>query len=102
VSGFTGLMCCLRRESSPAWSLALAGELSRETVLREALDGLGYEAILIDTSSSRGLLTVNALVAADVVVAPVAADDESAAQGRGASGDDREAGTDPVCCPSCP
>jgi chromosome partitioning protein len=50
-------------------------------VLREALDGLAYDAIVIDTPSNLGLLTVNALVAADVVIAPVAAGDEGAAQG---------------------
>ena len=61
--------------------LALAGEVGRETVLREALDGLGYDHVVIDTPSNLGLLTVNALVAADVVVAPVAAGDEGAAQG---------------------
>jgi chromosome partitioning protein len=61
--------------------LALAGEVGRENVLREALGGLAYDAIVIDTPSNLGLLTVNALVAADVVVAPVAADDEGAAQG---------------------
>jgi chromosome partitioning protein len=61
--------------------LALAGEVGRENVLREALGGLTYDAIVIDTPSNLGLLTVNALVAADVVVATVAADDEGAAQG---------------------
>jgi chromosome partitioning protein len=61
--------------------LALAGEVGRESVLREALDGLGYDQVVIDTPSNLGLLTVNALVAADVVVAPVAAGDEGAAQG---------------------
>ncbi len=61
--------------------LALAGEVGRETVLREALEGLDYGVIVLDTPSNLGLLTVNALVAADVVVAPVAADDEGAAQG---------------------
>ena len=61
--------------------LALAGEVSRETVLRDALDGVDYDAVVVDTPSNLGLLTVNALVAADVVVAPVAADDEGAAQG---------------------
>jgi chromosome partitioning protein len=61
--------------------LALAGEVSRETVLRDALDGLAYDQIVIDTPSNLGLLTVNALLAADVVLAPVAAGDEGAAQG---------------------
>ena len=61
--------------------LALAGEVGRESVLRDALAGLGYEVVVLDTPSNLGLLTVNALVAADVVVAPVAADDEGAAQG---------------------
>ena len=36
---------------------------------------------MIDTPSNLGLLTVNALAAADVVIAPVAAGDEGAAQG---------------------
>ena len=61
--------------------LALAGDVGRETVLRKALDGLAYDAVVIDTPSNLGLLTVNALVAAHVVVAPVAAGDEGAAQG---------------------
>ena len=61
--------------------LALTGEVGRETVLREALEGLAYDEVVIDTPSNLGLLTVNALVAADVVVAPVAAGDEGAAQG---------------------
>ena len=61
--------------------LALAGEVGRETVLRDALDGLAYDQVVIDTPSNLGLLTVNALVAADLVIAPVAAGDEGAAQG---------------------
>ena len=61
--------------------LALAGEVGRDSVLRDALAGLAYDAVVIDTPSNLGLLTVNALVTADVVVAPVAADDEGAAQG---------------------
>ena len=50
-------------------------------MLREALDRLAYDPVVIDTPSNLGLLTVNALVAADVIVAPVAAGDEGAAQG---------------------
>jgi chromosome partitioning protein len=61
--------------------LALAGEVSRETVLSDALDGLAYDQVVIDTPSNLGLLTVNALLAADLVIAPVAAGDEGAAQG---------------------
>ncbi len=61
--------------------LALASEVDRETVLRDALSGLSFEQVVIDTPSNLGLLTVNALVAADVVIAPVAAGDEGAAQG---------------------
>jgi chromosome partitioning protein len=61
--------------------LALAGEMGRETVLREALQRLAYDQVVIDTPSNLGLLTVNTLVVADVVVAPVAAGDEGAAQG---------------------
>jgi len=61
--------------------LALATEVGRDTVLRDALTGLGYDHVVVDTPSNLGLLTVNALVAADIVVAPVAAGDEGAAQG---------------------
>jgi chromosome partitioning protein len=61
--------------------LALAAELDRETVLRDALADLAYDHVVIDTPSNLGLLTVNALIAADMVVAPVAAGDEGAAQG---------------------
>jgi chromosome partitioning protein len=45
------------------------------------LDELAYDQVVIDTPSNLGLLTVNALLAADLVVAPVAAGDEGAAQG---------------------
>jgi chromosome partitioning protein len=61
--------------------VALAEETGRDAVLRDALEGLAYDAIVIDTPSNLGLLTTNALVAADVVIAPVAAGDEGAAQG---------------------
>ena len=50
-------------------------------MLRDALERLAYDEVVIDTPSNLGLLTVNALVAAELVVAPVAAGDEGAAQG---------------------
>jgi chromosome partitioning protein len=60
--------------------LALANEVGRESVLREVLETVDHELVVIDTPSNLGLLTVNDLVAADVVVAPVAAGDEGAAE----------------------
>jgi len=67
VSGVHGFDVLPASRELAGVELALAGEVSRETVLREALDGLGYDAIVIDTPSNLGLLTVNALVAADAV-----------------------------------
>ncbi|MDZ4736329.1 MAG: ParA family protein [Rhodospirillaceae bacterium] len=53
--------------------LELVGEERRERRLKEALDPLRslYEYILIDCPPSLGLLTLNALVAADAVLVPL-------------------------------
>jgi chromosome partitioning protein len=63
--------------------MSLVGELGREGFLRDALEPLlsEYEHIVIDTPPNLGLLTVNSLVCADQVVAPVSAEDEGALHG---------------------
>lgn len=51
----------------------LVSAFSRETKLRQALEPIAdeFHAIMIDSPPSLGLLTVNALVAADAVVIPI-------------------------------
>ena len=55
--------------------VALVNIMSRETILRQYLEPLRkeYDHILIDCSPSLGMLTVNALAAADSVLIPVQA-----------------------------
>jgi chromosome partitioning protein len=63
--------------------LSLVGELGRELFLRDALAPVldGYDDVLIDTPPNLGLLTVNALVLAEQVIAPVSAEDEESLHG---------------------
>lgn len=52
----------------------LRDEIGAETLLREALDKLeGYDFVIMDTSPSLSILTVNALAAATEIIVPVAA-----------------------------
>ncbi|MBV9804116.1 MAG: AAA family ATPase [Solirubrobacterales bacterium] len=62
---------------------ALVGRAGREFFLREALEPLRarFDLIVIDTPPNLGQLTINALVIADAVLAPVSVEDEGAAQG---------------------
>ena len=54
---------------------ALVNVMSRETILRQYLNSLKsqYDYILIDCMPSLGMITINALVAADNVLIPVEA-----------------------------
>jgi chromosome partitioning protein len=52
----------------------LVSVMSREMVLKQAIDGLAYDYVLIDCPPSLGLLSINALVAADKVLIPVQAE----------------------------
>ena len=63
--------------------MSLVGELGRELFLRDALQPAldGYEHVVIDTPPNLGLLTVNALVCAERVLAPVSAEDEASLHG---------------------
>src|SRR5664279_2198789 len=70
------------RELSGA-EMALVGEIGRERFLSDALEPLHrtYATIVLDTPPNLGLLTVNALVCADVILAPVICEDEASVQG---------------------
>jgi chromosome partitioning protein len=63
--------------------MSLVGELGRERFLTDALEPLigEYDDIVIDTPPNLGLLTVNALVASEVVIAPVSAEDDASLHG---------------------
>jgi chromosome partitioning protein len=59
-----------------AAEIALVSEVGRESALRRVLEQLRseYDVILIDCQPSLGLLTINALTAADSVIIPLAAE----------------------------
>ncbi len=63
--------------------MSLVGELGRERFLADALEPLAdrFSTIVLDTPPNLGLLTVNALVSADMVLAPVSCEDEASVQG---------------------
>lgn len=63
--------------------LSLVAELGREWFLRDALDSVtgDYDVVIIDTPPNLGLLTVNALVVAQRVIAPVSGEDAESLHG---------------------
>jgi chromosome partitioning protein len=63
--------------------MSLVGELGRERFLIDALEPLvgEYDDTIVDTPPNLGLLTVNALVAAELVIAPVSAEDDASLHG---------------------
>ena len=61
-------------ETLAAAEVDLVQTLEREKQLSRVLDNVSYDAALIDCPPSLGLLTINALTAADYVVIPVQAE----------------------------
>lgn len=55
-------------------SLGMMNRIGREQLLRQALSVIRAEYVLIDCPPSLGILTINALVAADCVLVPVQAE----------------------------
>ena len=59
-----------------ALDIIIGGQFEKERILADALDGLAvrenYDIVLLDCPPSLGLVTVNALVAADDVYVPIA------------------------------
>ena len=67
-----GLALLPSSERMASAEVELAPQMAREFRLRTSLSGAGsWERILVDCPPSLGLLTVNALVAADYVIIPV-------------------------------
>ncbi len=83
VAGVHGVDVIASGRDLAGIELSLVGELGRERFLRDALErAVGeYEHVVIDTPPNLGLLTVNALVLADLVIAPVSAEDEESLHG---------------------
>jgi len=63
--------------------MSLVAEVGRERFLHDSLELVRgqYDDVVIDTPPNLGLLTVNALVCADHVLAPVSAEDEASLHG---------------------
>jgi len=73
-TNITGLLILPANAQLAAAEVDLATEAKREYKLKEALANLTYDYILIDCPPALGLLTINALTAADKVLIPVQAE----------------------------
>jgi chromosome partitioning protein len=83
VPGIHGVDLIAAAPALAGVEMSLVGELGRERFLIDALEPLiaQYDDIVLDTPPNLGLLTVNALVAAEVVIAPVSAEDDASLHG---------------------
>ncbi|MCR4398438.1 MAG: ParA family protein, partial [Firmicutes bacterium] len=72
-SGIRGLAVAPSTMDLAGAEIELVGMVNREGQLRRALEGErgGYEYVLVDCPPSLGLLTLNALTAADSVMVPI-------------------------------
>lgn len=73
-TGTEGLVLLPTNEQLAAAEVDLAAEPKREHKLKAAIKNLVYDYILIDCPPALGLLTINALTAADQVLIPVQAE----------------------------
>ena len=72
ATGYQGLDLLPSSIDLAGAELELVSAIARETKLRRVLDQIeGYDVIFIDCPPSLGLLTVNALTAADMVLIPI-------------------------------
>ncbi len=73
-TGFKNLSIVPTNANLAAAEVELVGQMEREHLLKKAFIGLDYDFILIDCPPSLGLLTINALTAANKLLIPVQAE----------------------------
>jgi len=70
----TGISIIPTNSALAGAEVELVNKQGRELKLKQAIQGLNYDIVLIDCPPSLGLLTVNALTAADLLLIPVQAE----------------------------